>query len=306
MAAVAALEVEALRHRYGERVALDGVSFTVAPGELFALLGPNGGGKTTLFRITSTLLTPTSGHVRVFGTDVVQDPHGARRRLGVVFQSAAIDPRLTVGENLRHHGHLFGLTGRVLADRTRDALEAVHLTDRVADMAGTLSGGLQRRTELAKTLLTRPELLLLDEPTTGLDPSARRDVREQLLRFRAQGMTVVMTTHLMDEAAACDRVAILHKGRVVAQGPPSTLVEAVGGDVVVVTAKDPEVLAQKIEARFGTRADRLGDRLRIEKSRGHEFVPALVEAFPGEIDSVTFGRPTLEDAFVHFTGEHLA
>lgn len=306
MAAVAALAVEALRHRYGERVALDGLSFAVQPGELFALLGPNGGGKTTLFRITSTLLTPTAGHVRVFGTDVVQDPHGARRRLGVVFQSAAIDPKLTVGENLRHHGQMFGLTGRLLAERTHEALSALRLTDRVADMAGTLSGGLQRRTELAKALMTRPELLLLDEPTTGLDPAARRDVREQLLRFRAEGMTVVMTTHLMDEAAVCDRVAILHKGRLVAEGAPATLVEAVGGDVVVVTTRDPDALASRIEARFGLRADRLGDRLRIEKARGHEFVPALVEAFPGEIDSVTFGRPTLEDAFVHFTGERLA
>lgn len=300
-----ALRVAAVRHRFGDRVALDGVSFDVAPGEWFALLGPNGGGKTTLFRICSTLLRPDEGAAQIFGSDVVTSAAAVRRRIGVVFQSAAIDPRLTVAENLRYHGYLHGLTGHALAGRTRDALAAMRLSDRAGDMAGALSGGLQRRTELAKALLTRPDLLLLDEPTTGLDPVARREVREELSAMRARGMTIVMTTHLMDEAAVCDRVAIVNRGRVVALGTPAQLVDAVGGDVVTIRTRTPSELAPAIAGRFGVQAEVVGDLVRIARSRGHEFVPVLVEAFPGEIDAVTVGRPTLEDAFVHHTGERL-
>jgi ABC-2 type transport system ATP-binding protein len=300
-----ALAISALRHVYSDRVALAGVSFDVEAGEFFALLGPNGGGKTTLFRILSTLIRPTSGSASVFGADVVRAPHDARRRMGVVFQAPAIDKRLTVAENLRHHGHLFGLRGAGLTARARVAMDAMKIADRAGDLAGALSGGLQRRAEIAKALMTQPDLLLLDEPTTGLDPSARRDVRDQLMALREHGITVVMTTHLMDEAATCDRVAILHRGSIVALGRPAELVDTVGGDVVVIAAKNPQSLAPAIHARFGVVAEMVGDRLRIEKSRGHEFIPAVVEAFPGEIDSVTFGRPTLEDAFVHFTGERL-
>jgi ABC-2 type transport system ATP-binding protein len=286
-------------------VALSDVSFDVAPGEWFALLGPNGGGKTTLFRIVSTLMRATSGNVRVFGTDVAERPHEVRGRLGVVFQAPAIDHRLTVEENLRCHGRLYGFHGAELASRARFALAAVGLADRGGDIVDTLSGGLQRRAELAKALMTRPELLILDEPTTGLDPSARRDVRDHLAGLRAQGMTVVMTTHLMDEATACDRVAIVHRGAIVALGTPSQLVDAVGGDVIAIAARAPEALAPAISKRFGIKVDMVDGRLRIEKRHGHEFVPAVVEAFPGEIDAITFGRPTLEDAFIHFTGERL-
>jgi ABC-2 type transport system ATP-binding protein len=300
-----ALAVAGLQHRYGERVALEDVSFEVQPGEFFAVLGPNGGGKTTLFRIVSTLIRATAGSVRVFGVDVARQPDAARAKLGVVFQAPAIDRRLTVAENLRHHGRLYGLHGRDLRARARSALEAVRLADRGADIVDTLSGGLQRRAELAKALMPRPELLVLDEPTTGLDPSARRDVRDHFLELRASGMTIVMTTHLMEEASACDRVAILHRGTLVALGAPAQLVESVGGDVIVIAARDPKALAPQIEDRFGVHPELVDGRLRVERHRGHEFVPALVEAFPGEIDAITFGKPTLEDAFVHYTGERL-
>ena len=286
-------------------MALADVSFEVAAGELFALLGPNGGGKTTLFRIVSTLIRATAGSVRVFGVDVARQPDAARARLGVMFQAPAIDRRLTVAENLRHHGRLYGLYGRELRSRATAALDSVRLADRAADIVNTLSGGLQRRAELAKALMTRPELLVLDEPTTGLDPSARRDVRDHCVELRNGGMTIVMTTHLMDEAAACDRVGILHRGKLVALGTPAELVESVGGDVIVIAARDGKSLAPAIEERFGVHAELVDDRLRIERRRGHEFVPALVEAFPGEIDAITFGKPTLEDAFVHYTGERL-
>jgi ABC-2 type transport system ATP-binding protein len=298
-----ALAVEALTHRFGERAALDGVSFEVRPGEVFGLLGPNGGGKTTLFRVASTLLRPTAGRVIVFGADTTARPADARARMGVVFQKPALDARLTVAENLRHQGHLYGLSGQPLRLRAAAALAGVGLADRADDLVGVLSGGLQRRAEVAKALLHQPDLLLLDEPSTGLDPAARRDIWHDLSRLRdRRGTTVVMTTHLMEEAAACDRVAILDRGRLVACDTPAALVASVGGDVVLVAAHEPAALAPRVAQRFEVRVDVVDGRLRIERDQGHRFIAALVEAFPGEIDAVTLGKPTLEDVFVHFTG----
>ncbi|RPJ70027.1 MAG: ABC transporter ATP-binding protein [Acidobacteria bacterium] len=299
----AALAVEALTHRFGERLALDAVTFDVRPGEIFGLLGPNGGGKTTLFRIASTLLRASSGRVRIFGADAAAQAAAARARMGVVFQKPALDARLTVAENLRHQGHLYGLAGDTLKRRSDAVLEAVGLTDRAGDFVAVLSGGLQRRVEVAKALLHQPDLLLLDEPSTGLDPSARRDIWEDLCRLRERrGTTVVLTTHLMEEASACDRVAILDCGRLVASGTPAALVSSIGGDVLLVTARDAASLAPRIGARFETPAEVVDGRIRIERDQGHRFIAALVEAFPGEIDAVALGKPTLEDVFVHFTG----
>ncbi len=302
----AALEVAHVTHRYGERQALGDVSFTVERGEIFGLLGPNGGGKTTLFRIVSTLMLPAGGTVRVFGADVVEQPAAARREMGVVFQAPALDTRLTVIENLRHQGHLYGLHGAELTRRIGDALSRVRLEDRGGEIVGRLSGGLQRRAELAKALLHRPPLLILDEPSTGLDPAARRDVWQHLQTLRERdGTTVVLTTHLMDEGATCDRVAILHEGRLVALDTPEALTRAIGGDVITITAREPASLSERIARRFGVRVEVVDDRVRLERERAHEFITDLVEAFPGEIDAVTFGKPTLEDVFVHHTGRKL-
>jgi len=301
-----ALDVSNLHHRYGDREALRGLSFSVPAGEIFGVLGPNGGGKTTLFRIVSTLMRPTSGEVLVFGDDVGRQPDRVRRRLGVVFQAPALDVRLTVRENLTHQGHLYGLRGRPLAARIDGALERVGLADRARDLVTTLSGGLQRRAELAKALLHQPELLVLDEPTTGLDPGARRDVWRHLAALGDRdGTSIVLTTHLMDEAARCDRVGIIHEGRLVAIGAPQALTAALGADVITIAADDPAGLAARVGARFGVKADVLDDQIRIERDRAHEFVPDLVEAFPGEIEAVTFGKPTLEDVFMHHTGRRL-
>lgn len=300
------VEVDGVSHRYGERVALDNVGFSVAAGEIFGLLGPNGGGKTTLFKIVSTLLFPAEGTVRVFGDDVVDNPAAVRRRLGVVFQHPALDTRLTVEENLRHQGHLYGLSGRTLAARIDDALARVGLADRRRDLVATLSGGLQRRAEVAKALLHRPQLLVLDEPSTGLDPTARREIRQDLAALRRdEGTTVILTTHLMDEAASCDRVAILDRGRLAALDAPGALTASVGGDVIEVTTRDPRRLAERVSERFALRAEVVGGKVHIERDRAHEFIAGLVESFPGEIDAVSFGKPTLEDAFVHYTGHRL-
>ena len=277
----------------------------MAAEEIFGFLGPNGGGKTTLFRIVATLFPPTTGHVSVFGADVTRSPADVRRMLGVVFQSPALDPRLRVTENLRHHGHLYGLHGSELERRIARTLAIVRLEDRAHDLVMALSGGLQRRVELGKALLSEPRLLLLDEPGTGLDPGARRDLWDHLATLRRQGTTVVVTTHLLDEASRCDRVGILHEGQLVALGAPSDLTAAIGGDVVLVAARDLDGLAKKVRDRFGQAVEILDDRLRIERQSAHEFITDLVEAFPGAIDSVTFGKPTLEDVFVHHTGRRL-
>lgn len=302
-----ALSIAGLKHRYGDRESLQGVSFSVGTGDLFALLGPNGGGKTTLFRIVSTLLKPTAGSVEVFGIDAVNRPAEARRTMGVVFQSPAIDPWLTVLENLRHHGYLYGLSGSRLGRGIERALERFDLTPRAHDRASALSGGLRRRLELAKALLPEPRLLVLDEPSTGLDPTARRDLIRELVRLRDDaGTTVVLTTHLMDEAAACDRVGILHEGRLVGIGSPSALMDTIGGEVITIVAtSDAPRLRDAIVARFGVEPTIVDDRIRLERRRAHEFVPTLVEAFPGEIASIAVGRPTLEDVYTHHTGSRL-
>ena len=300
------VEVEDLHHLYGAREALAGISFAVSRSEIFGLLGPNGGGKTTLFKILSSLMPASRGMVRLFGQDLGREVRAIRRRLGVVFQHPSLDPKLTAMENLRHHGHLYGLRGAPLGRRAQAALDRLGLTDRAAERVERLSGGLQRRTELAKALIHGPELLLLDEPSTGLDPGARRDFNDHLGHLREQdGVTVLLTTHILEEAERCDRVGILHRGRLVALGTPEELKARVGGDVVVVNGLDPAALQGKLRERFGCDPVLVDGHLRVELPRGHEFVREVVNAFAGEIESVTFGKPTLEDVFIHLTGRRL-
>jgi len=303
MSSSPAIVVEGLRHLYGARVALDQVSFMVAGGEMFGLLGPNGGGKTTLFSVLATLLVPTGGEARVFGLDVVEKPLAVRREIGVVFQSPSLDLKLTVAENLRHQGHLYGLRGRPLAQRIGELLERLGLTERSSERVEKLSGGLRRRVELAKGLLHRPRLLLLDEPSTGLDAGSRRDLRVYLSQLCQQdGVTVFLTTHLMDEAESCDRLGILDRGRLVALDTPEALKKTIGGDVLVLETTAPERLREQIEARFGGPVSVLDTSVRLERPQGHRLLAELMEAFPGEIRAVTLAQPTLEDVFVHETG----
>jgi ABC-2 type transport system ATP-binding protein len=293
------VEVDGLTHRYGERLALDGVSFSVRSGDVFGVVGPNGGGKSTLFKILSTALRPSSGRARVAGIDIADD--AVRRRMGVVFQAPSLDQKLTVAENLLHHGHLYGLSGGGLRIRIGEELARFKLSDRSGDRVEKLSGGLQRRVELAKSLLHRPEVLLLDEPSTGLDPGARHDLWEALRGLR--GVTVLLTTHLLEEAERCDRMAILHKGRLVALGEPLALRAEIGGDVVTVRARDPEGLARDIQARFGESPELIPGAVRMSRDRGHELVGKLLEAFSERIESVTVAKPSLEDVFLTKTRE---
>jgi ABC-2 type transport system ATP-binding protein len=305
MAGHAALEVRGLRHQYGSRVALDGIDLSVQPGEIFGLLGPNGGGKTTLFRIAATRLHPTGGAVAVFGDDVTRDPARVRRRLGVVFQAPALDRRLTVRENVTHYGHLFGLHGASLREAVDRVLARVRLTDRAGDLVMTLSGGLARRAEIGRALLTRPALLLLDEPTTGLDPGVREEIWADLRSLVAEGQTtIVLTTHLLDEAAGCDRIAILDAGRIVISGRPDALTASVGGDIITIDAADADAdgLASRVAERFGLTPRVVEGAIHIEQPRAHEWISRIVEAFPGEIRSIRFSRPTLQDVFLAHTG----
>ncbi len=303
-----ALEAESLSRSFGVRRALDGVSLTVAPGEIFALLGPNGGGKTTLFRILSTLLAPSSGTFRVAGCDPVRQLAALRRSLGVVFQSPSLDRKLTVRENLLIQGSLYGLGGEALASRADELLRSFSILDRAGDLVEVLSGGLARRVEIAKSLLHRPAVLLLDEPSTGLDPGARRDLIALLSGLAKEGAAVLLTTHLFDEAEAAHRVGILDRGRLLACDAPAALKAKVAGDVIALETRDGEgaaALAAEIGARFGADAGHVSaveGLVRLERARGHEFVPRLVEAFPGRFRSVTLGAPSLEDVFVDATG----
>jgi ABC-2 type transport system ATP-binding protein len=301
--ASAVISVQDIFHRYENRTALNGVSFDVRPAELFGLLGPNGSGKTTLFRILSTLMLPSAGHAIIMGHDAATDPNEVRRQIGVVFQAQSIDVKLSAYENLRHQGHLYGLRGAALKARIREMLGRVALADRANDRAETFSGGMQRRLELAKGLLHHPSVLLLDEPTTGLDPGARRDLWQYLAILRDQErVSILVTTHLMEEAERCDRLAILNEGKLVALGTPTELKREIGGDVILLEARDPESLARQIEMRFPVQAQVIGGKVRIERENGHRFITDVVEAFPGEIEAVSVSKPTLEDVFIHRTG----
>jgi ABC-2 type transport system ATP-binding protein len=300
------VDVAHLSHHYGSRAALSDVTFSVDPGEIFALLGPNGSGKTTLFRILSTLHRPEAGTVKVFDCDLAMDPAGARARMGVVFQSPSLDPKLTVRENLVHHGHLYGLTGSTLVDRIGQMMEKLHIADRAGHRVETLSGGLARRVELAKCFLHKPGLLILDEPSTGLDPGARHDLWVYLETLRREdSVTVLVTTHLTEEGDRADRVLVLDEGRIVALDSPDTLKSQIGGDVISLVAADPQALSEQITERFGLSPKVLDGSVRFEKDDGHAFIAELFESFPRTIQSVTVARPTLEDVFIARTGHTL-
>jgi ABC-2 type transport system ATP-binding protein len=333
-----AIRVENLSHRYPapkrtrrdngrpatRTLALDGVAFDVKAGEVFGILGPNGGGKTTLFRILSTMLRPSAGEgrsagsARVFGHDALLEPGVVRKQLGVVFQSPSLDGKLSAIENLRHQGRLYGLGGEELNKRIDHWLDYFGLTDRQNEYVERFSGGMRRRLEVAKALLHEPALLLMDEPATGLDPAARRDLWQKLKQLREQrGMTIALTTHLMDEAEHCDRLAIIAEGRLVAVDTPGNLKARIGGDVVTVEPEPTQdgngadQLASQITEKFGpwengASPTAVDGRVRFEKPDGARVVAEVAAAFPGQIRSLTVGRPTIEDVFLHLTGHALS
>ena len=306
-AAEPAIRVAHLSHRYGRppqgRLALDDLSLTIEPGEIFAFLGPNGGGKTTLFRVLSTLIPQQAGDVRLLGFDLRREQATVRANIGVVFQAPSLDKKLTVTENLRHQGHLYGLRGARLATRIQEMLARLGIQDRRNDLCEKLSGGLRRRVDLAKGMLHQPRLLLLDEPSTGLDPAARADMWNYLRTVRdREGVTVALTTHLLEEAEKADRLAILSSGRLVALGTPEALCATVAGDAITIRTADAAGLAAAIRARWDVPAGVLDGFVRLEQPSGHQWIARLVGAFPDQIDEIRLGKPTLEDVFIARTG----
>jgi len=303
MSDTAAISVEALSYSYNERAALNEVSFQVKPQEIFGLLGPNGSGKTTLFRLLCTLMPVQSGTASLASSDVKTSPADVRRKIGITFQSPSLDDRLTVRENLKHHGHLYGLRGAELSSRIEQLLAHVGMTDRIHETVSRLSGGMKRRVEIAKGLLHRPEILLLDEPSTGLDPGARHDLWQYLRKLRdEQHVTILVTTHLMEEAEHCDRLAILNQGELVAKDTPEKLRSSIGGDCITISTSSTDDLQQRLRDQFQLEAVIVGQQLRIERENGHELIRDLVEAFPDQIESISLGKPTLEDVFIQKTG----
>lgn len=299
----AAIVVSEVTHRYGSRIAVDALSLTVQSAEIFVFLGPNGSGKTTLFRLLSTLIPLQSGEISILGYGMRQDAVAIRNRIGVVFQAPSLDRKLSVSENLTHQGRLYGMSGAQLKHRSQEMLAAVGIGDRAADLVETLSGGLRRRVELAKGLLHRPQLLLLDEPSTGLDPGARSDLWRYLEQIRAtDGVTIVLTTHLLEEAQRADRIAIMHSGRLAALDTPAALQASVGGDSITIRTERPGELAAAINERFQCAATVVDHTVRLEQPDGHQWVARLVEAFSSQIETITMGKPTLEDVFIARTG----
>jgi ABC-2 type transport system ATP-binding protein len=301
-----AIEVTNVSHSYGDRHALDAVGFAVEEASIFGFLGPNGGGKTTLFHLLSTLLPIQSGSIYALEFDVSKQSSTYRQHIGVTFQSPSLDRRLTVRENLIHQGNLYGLSGSTLKLRVDELLERFGVADRSADIVDTLSGGLKRRVELAKTLIHRPRLLLLDEPSTGLDPGGRHDLWAHLEQLRSEsGVTVVVTTHLMEEAERCDRLALLDQGKIVTTGSPSELRSLVPGECMTLTCDQPDELKQRIESDLDLSFQRMGETLRLHRSDCQSLFSPIMDRYGDDVKSISLGKPTLEDVFMDQTGRRL-
>jgi ABC-2 type transport system ATP-binding protein len=298
-----AIEVDDLVKSYGEVDAVRGVSFTVPPGEVFGFLGPNGAGKSTTINMLCTLARPTSGTARVSGFDVVSRRDAVRRHIGLVFQDPTLDLQLTAEQNLRLHGDLYGIGSDVIPCRMEQMLEMVGLADRIDHKVMTFSGGMKRRLEIARGLMHSPRVLFLDEPTIGLDPQTRSSIWRYIRALReSEGTTIFMTTHYMDEAELCDRIAIIDQGEIVALDTPAALKAGVGADRVRIHTDDDEAAIAALAARFGLEGRVAEGAVTFFVPAGEEFVPRLFAELGVPIKSVSVSRPTLDDVFMSFTG----
>jgi len=299
----AVIQAHGLVKRYGELEAVRGIDLEVQQGEIFGFLGPNGAGKSTTISILCTLLTPSAGTARVAGVDVVQDPARVRQRIGLVFQDPSLDDQLTGRENLEFHAWIYSVPAAERGPRIDEMLALLQLTERAGSAVKTYSGGMKRRLEIARGMLHQPQVLFLDEPTLGLDPQTRQSIWKHLNELRdSKGITIFMTTHYMDEAEYCDRIAIIDRGKIVAQGTPDELKAMVGGDVVTITSSRPDAAAAEIEKLLGVTAIRDNGSLRMEVPDAKVFVPRLVRELEAPVDTVTLRRPSLDDVFLKLTG----
>jgi ABC-2 type transport system ATP-binding protein len=299
----AAIVVEALSKRFGDVDAVRGVTFAVQQGETFGFLGPNGAGKSTTINMLCTLARPSGGHASVAGFDIVRQATEVRRHIGLVFQDTTLDDYLTAEENLRFHGELYGVASSTLAVRIEEMLKMVELWDRRKHTVRTFSGGMKRRLEIARGLLHLPRVLFLDEPTLGLDPQTRSHIWSYIEELRRrEGTTIFMTTHYMDEAEYCDRIAIIEDGQIVADGTPSDLKASVGRDRVDLHTQDDAGAIAVLREHFGIEAKMSEGMVSLYVTGGEEFVPRLFAELGVPIRSVRIARPTLDDVFMSYTG----
>ena len=297
------IEARGLVKKYGELEAVAGIDLEVRAGEIFGFLGPNGAGKSTTISMLCTLLTPTSGVARVAGIDVTQDPARVRQRIGLVFQDPSLDDQLTARENLEFHAFIYSVPAQDRRRRIDEMLDMMQLSDRASSQVKTFSGGMKRRLEIARGMLHQPQILFLDEPTLGLDPQTRQSIWVHLNELRSRkGVTIFMTTHYMDEAEYCARIAIIDHGKIVAQGTPEELKGMVGGDVVTITTSRPDEAAAEIEKLLKVKPLRDNGSLRMEVRDGKAFVPRLARGLTSPLDTVTLRRPSLDDVFLKLTG----
>jgi len=300
------IKVENLVKKFGELVAVNDISFNVAPGEIFGFLGPNGAGKTTTINILCTLAKPTSGQAFINDFDVVRQQSQVRQSIGLVFQDPSLDERLSGIQNLRFHAMVYNVRAPAREQRIEQVLRMVELWDKRNSFVRTYSGGMKRRLELARGLLHYPKVLFLDEPTLGLDPQTRNRIWEYVLELqRREGTTIFLTTHYMDEAERADRIAIIDYGKLVALDTPEKLKRMVGKDVISVKTSDNNKAAEEIRLRYQTEVRHDGGELTFEVSNGEEFLPAFIKEFGTRIVSISLRRPTLEDVFLKLTGREI-
>ena len=300
------IEVENLVKRFGKLVAVDDISFNVAPGEIFGFLGPNGAGKTTTINVLCTLSKPTSGRATINGFDVVRQQSQVRQSIGLVFQDPSLDEKLSGLQNLQFHALVYNVPASVRGQRIEQVLRMMELWDKRKNEVRTYSGGMKRRLELARGLLHHPKVLFLDEPTLGLDPQTRNRIWEYILELqRREGTTIFLTTHYMDEAEKADRIAIIDYGKLAALDTPERLKKIVGKDIISLKTGDSDRAAEEIRLRYQIEARRDGDELTFEVSRGAEFLPNFIKEFGIKILSINLRCPSLDDVFLKLTGREI-
>jgi ABC-2 type transport system ATP-binding protein len=300
------IRVKDLTKKYKDFIAVDKVSFEVEKGEIFGFLGPNGAGKSTTINMLSTILTPTSGEAFVNDFNILSQRDDVRKSIGLVFQDSSLDDRLTAEENLKFHAKLYGIPNDLYNDREKEVLELVDLWDRKNELVRNFSGGMKRRLEIARGLIHYPAVLFLDEPTLGLDPQTRAHLWDYILKLKNEKqMTIFMTTHYMNEAEYCNRIAIIDHGKIVTLDTPSNLKKQVGGDIVRITSGQKDILKEELERRYGKEVKDDNGVLQIEIADGEKFLPRLFNEIDTKIDSIELHEPTLDDVFLSITGRNI-